>query len=247
MNPLVQVLTTGGSKLLTELETIYKDIHRHPELSMQEIRTAKLAADYIEALGYDVTRAVGVTGVVGVLRNGSGPTVMLRADMDALPMEEKTDLPYASTVKGKDDDGVEVGVAHSCGHDLHVTWLLGASRIFAEHRDAWKGTVMLVFQPGEEVARGAASMISDWGVGRFPKPDIILGAARHGRVERHCQLPLGSHPVSRGQPKSQDCSAAARTAHSRRPPSIRSLWPLLRRCVCKPLFRVKSPRWIMPY
>ncbi|MFJ1258354.1 amidohydrolase, partial [Cupriavidus sp. CuC1] len=175
MNPLVQALTTCGGELLAELETIYKDIHQHPELSMQEVRTAKLAADYIETLGYEVTRAVGVTGVVGVLRNGEGPTVMLRADMDALPMAENTGLPYASTVKAKDEDGVEVGVAHSCGHDLHVTWLMGASRIFAEHRDAWKGTVMLVFQPGEEVGRGAASMVQDWGEGRFPKPDIILG------------------------------------------------------------------------
>ncbi|MBB1629929.1 M20 family metallopeptidase [Cupriavidus sp. UME77] len=175
MNPLVQALTTCGAELLAELETIYKDIHLHPELSMQEVRTAKLAADYIETLGYEVTRAVGVTGVVGVLRNGEGPTVMLRADMDALPMAENTGLPYASTVKAKDEDGVEVGVAHSCGHDLHVTWLMGASRIFAEHRDAWKGTVMLVFQPGEEVGRGAASMVQDWGEGRFPKPDIILG------------------------------------------------------------------------
>ncbi|MGO4158282.1 M20 family metallopeptidase [Cupriavidus sp. YAF13] len=175
MNPLVQALTTCGAALLAELETIYKDIHQHPELSMQEVRTAKLAADYIETLGYEVTRAVGVTGVVGVLRNGEGPTVMLRADMDALPMAENTGLPYASTIKAKDEDGVEVGVAHSCGHDLHVTWLMGASRIFAEHRDAWNGTVMLVFQPGEEVGRGAASMVQDWGEGRFPKPDIILG------------------------------------------------------------------------
>ncbi|WP_416052666.1 M20 family metallopeptidase [Cupriavidus basilensis] len=175
MNPLIQALTICSAKLLGELETIYKDIHQHPELSMQEVRTAKLAADYIETLGYEVTRAVGVTGVVGVLRNGEGPTVMLRADMDALPMAENTGLPYASTVKAKDEDGVEVGVAHSCGHDLHVTWLMGVSRIFAEHRDAWKGTVMLVFQPGEEVGRGAASMVQDWGEGRFPKPDIILG------------------------------------------------------------------------
>ncbi|MHA7684010.1 M20 family metallopeptidase [Cupriavidus sp. PET2-C1] len=175
MNPLVQALSTSGAALLAELEAIYKDIHQHPELSMQEVRTAKLAAEFIETLGYEVTRAVGVTGVVGVLRNGEGPTVMLRADMDALPMAENTGLPYASTVKAKDEDGVEVGVAHSCGHDLHVTWLMGASRIFAEHRDAWKGTVMLVFQPGEEVGRGAASMVQDWGEGRFPKPDIILG------------------------------------------------------------------------
>jgi amidohydrolase len=173
MNALLQA--SGRSELLTELEEIYKDVHQHPELSMQEFRTAKLAADYIEALGYDVTREVGVTGVVGVLRNGEGPVVMLRADMDALPMEENTGLPYASTLRAKDEDGIEVGVAHSCGHDMHVTWLMGTSRILAEHRDAWTGTVMVVFQPGEEVGRGASSMVRDWGDGRFPKPDIILG------------------------------------------------------------------------
>ncbi|HKR46751.1 MAG TPA: M20 family metallopeptidase [Paraburkholderia sp.] len=173
MNSLLQA--SGRSELLTELEAVYKDIHQHPELSMQEVRTAKVAADYIEALGYEVTREVGVTGVVGVLRNGEGPVVMLRADMDALPMEENTGLPYASTVRAKDEDGIEVGVAHSCGHDMHVTWLMGTSKILAEHRDAWAGTIMVVFQPGEEVGRGASSMVSDWGDGRFPKPDIILG------------------------------------------------------------------------
>lgn len=175
MNPLVQALAADGGKLLEELEAIYKDIHQHPELSMQETRTAKLAADYIERLGYDVTREVGVTGVVGVLRNSNGPIVMLRADMDALPMTENTGLPYASTVNARDEDGMEVGVAHSCGHDFHVTWLMGAARILAEHRHAWSGTLILVFQPGEEVGRGAASMVEDWGEGRFPKPDIILG------------------------------------------------------------------------
>lgn len=175
MNPIIQAMTDHGGKLLAELETIYKDFHQHPELSMQEFRTAKLAADYIEALGYEVTRGVGVTGVVGVMRNGQGPTVMLRADMDALPMVENTGLPYASTVKAKDEDGIEVDVAHSCGHDLHMTWLMGAARILGKHRDVWHGTVMVVFQPGEEVGRGASCMVDDWGEGRFPKPDIILG------------------------------------------------------------------------
>lgn len=175
MNALVNALQGRSDTLLAELEAIYKDLHQHPELSMQEVRTAKIAADHIEALGYEVTRDVGITGVVGVLRNGAGPTVMLRADMDALPMAENTGLPYASTVKAKDEDGVEVDVAHSCGHDMHVTWLMGVARVLAEHRDAWRGTVMVVFQPGEEVGRGAASMVADWRTEHFPKPDIILG------------------------------------------------------------------------
>lgn len=175
MNPLCQALASHDDELLAELATIYKDIHQHPELSMQEVRTAGLAADYVAALGYEVTREVGVTGVVAVLRNGTGATVMLRADMDALPMAEATGLSYASTARANDEDGVETGVAHSCGHDLHVTWLMGAARILAEHRDAWQGTVMLVFQPGEEVGRGAASMVQDWDVARYPTPEVILG------------------------------------------------------------------------
>jgi amidohydrolase len=175
MSTLTDALRLLGQPLLDELASIYMDMHRNPELSMQEVRTAKIAADFVESLGFQVTREVGGTGVVAVLRNGTGATVMLRADMDALPMQEKTGLPYASTVSAKDEDGSAVGVAHSCGHDMHVTWLLGAARVLARNRAAWAGTVMLVFQPGEETAQGAASMVRDWGDGRFPRPDIILG------------------------------------------------------------------------
>ncbi|HEY3497115.1 MAG TPA: M20 family metallopeptidase, partial [Polyangiaceae bacterium] len=154
---------------------VYKDLHRHPELSMREVRTAKVAADWVERFGYEVSRNVGKTGVVGVLRNGAGPTVMLRADMDALPMTEATGLPYASTVKAADDDGATVGVFHGCGHDMHVTWLMGAARVLSEHRELWHGTVLVVFQPGEEVGRGAESMMQDKMAERFPKPDVIFG------------------------------------------------------------------------
>jgi len=175
MSTLIETMTGAIDGLLPELEAIYKDLHQHPELSMQEVRTARIVADYVEKLGYEVARNVGVTGVVAVLRNGAGPTEMLRADMDALPMAEATGLPYASTVSAKDEDGVEVGVAHSCGHDMHVTWLMGVARLMAEHRDAWHGTLMAVFQPGEEVARGARSMMDDGMTQRFPKPDVILG------------------------------------------------------------------------
>lgn len=171
----IEALGSAIDALLPGLEAIYQDLHRHPELSMQEVRTASIAADYVAGLGYEVTRNVGVTGVVAVLRNGDGPTVMLRADMDALPMAEATGLPYASTVKMTDEDGVEVSVAHSCGHDLHVTWLMGVARLMAEHRAAWRGTLLAVFQPGEEVGRGARSMIDDGMMSRFPKPDVILG------------------------------------------------------------------------
>src|SRR6201998_4467844 len=147
--------------LLPELEAVYKDIHAHPELSMQETRTAGIAANHLKALGFDVTTRVGTTGVVGVLRNGDGPTVMLRADMDALPIEEATNLPYASKVKAKDRNGNTVPVGHMCGHDMHVTWLVGATALLAQARDAWHGTLMAVFQPGEETAEGAQGMVGD--------------------------------------------------------------------------------------
>ena len=174
-NPLTAALASRIATLLPELEAVYKDLHQHPELSMREVRTAKVAADWIERFGYVVSRNVGKTGVVGVLRNGAGPTVMLRADMDALPMTEATGLPYASTVKATDDDGATVGVFHGCGHDLHVTWLMGAARVLSEHRDLWHGTALVVFQPGEEVGRGAESMMNDKMAERFPKPDVIFG------------------------------------------------------------------------
>lgn len=175
MNALTQALGNADASLMVELESLYKDLHQHPELSMQEVRTAKIVADTMEGLGYEVTRNVGVTGVVCLMKNGSGPTVMLRADMDALPMAENTGLPYASTVTARGADGAEVGVAHACGHDMHVTWMIGAARILAGNRAAWQGTLMIVFQPGEETAEGAAAMVKDWGEGRFPRPDIILG------------------------------------------------------------------------
>jgi hippurate hydrolase len=162
-------------KLLPELEEIYKDIHQNPELSMQEIRTASIAANYIARFGFSVTANVGKTGVVGILKNGEGPTVMLRADMDALPIKEDTGVPYASRKTARGEDGTEVGVSHACGHDMHVTWLLGAARLFGEHRDQWKGTLLVVFQPGEEIGRGAQGMIDDGLMNRFPKPEIILG------------------------------------------------------------------------
>lgn len=179
-NALFAVRGGRHSALLDELASLYTDLHRNPELSMQEYRTAQIAADRVEALGYAVTREVGVTGVVGVLRNGDGPTVMLRADMDGLPMREDTGLPYASTATARDGEGATVGVAHSCGHDMHVAWMLGVARVLAESRSAWHGTVMVVFQPGEETAQGATAMVSEWGEGRFPRPDVIL--AQHVMV-----------------------------------------------------------------
>src|ERR1700739_90534 len=163
------------NELLPDLEALYKDVHSHPELSMQEVRTAGLAADRLRAAGYEVTTGVGKTGVVGLLRNGEGPTVMLRADMDALPIAENTGLPYASKFSAKDAEGNVVPVGHMCGHDMHVAWLVGAATLLSQARDAWKGTLMAVFQPGEEPAQGAQAMIDDGLLKRFPTPDVVLG------------------------------------------------------------------------
>src|SRR5579871_3189260 len=162
-------------ELLPELEKFYTDLHAHPELSMEEMRTANLAADRLRAAGYDVTTGIGKTGVVGLLRNGEGPTVMLRADMDALPIQETTGLPYASKATATDRQGDTVPVGHMCGHDMHVTWLSGAIKLLADARSSWRGTLMAVFQPAEETGEGAQAMIDDGLFKRFPKPDVILG------------------------------------------------------------------------
>lgn len=142
---------------------------------MQETRTAGIAADRLRKAGYEVTSGVGKTGVVGLLRNGDGPTVMLRADMDALPIAENTGLAYASKATATDAKGDTVSVGHMCGHDMHVAWLAGAATLLSQSRTAWKGNLMVVFQPGEEVAQGAQAMIDDGLLSRFPRPDIVLG------------------------------------------------------------------------
>src|SRR3954451_24086590 len=165
----------GLDGMMRDLEELYRDVHAHPELSMQEHRTAGKAAERLQGAGYEVTTEIGGTGVVGVLGNGDGPTVMLRADMDALPVREATGLPYASTTTATDADGNEVPVMHACGHDMHVTWLAGVAALLAGARDAWQGTVLAVFQPAEETAQGARAMIDDGLFERFPKPEVILG------------------------------------------------------------------------
>jgi amidohydrolase len=158
-----------------DLGEVYRDLHAHPELSLQETRTAGIAAEYLGSWGYEVTREVGGTGVVGVLRNGDGPTALLRADMDALPVDEQTGLPYASTVRAVDHLGHEVPVMHACGHDVHVTCLLGAAGALASDTSTWRGTLLLVFQPAEELGQGAQAMVDDGLYDRFGTPDVVLG------------------------------------------------------------------------
>ena len=152
--------------LLERLTDVYRDLHTHPELSGQEHRTAGIVAAWLRDLGHDVVEGVGGTGVVGVLRNGTGPTVLLRADMDALPVTETTGLAYASSVEG---------VMHACGHDVHVTCLLGAADRLTAAGEQWSGTVLFLFQPAEETVSGARSMVDDDLFTRVPRPDVVLG------------------------------------------------------------------------
>ncbi|CAM3682973.1 hypothetical protein GCM10009799_42660 [Nocardiopsis rhodophaea] len=157
------------------VEGFYVDLHKNPELSHAEYRTANSVAEWLTRSGFEVHTGIGGTGVIGLLRNGDGPTVMLRADMDALPMEEKTGLPYASTARGTDADGNEVPVMHACGHDAHTACLVGAADLLAEARDHWRGTLMVVAQPAEETIDGAAAMVADGLYPRFGRPDVVLG------------------------------------------------------------------------
>ncbi|OIH98211.1 amidohydrolase [Curtobacterium sp. MCBA15_001] len=176
-----------------DLLALYQDLHAHPELGFQEHRTAGIVATELEGLGLDVTTGIGGTGVVGVLTNGAGPVVWLRADMDGLPVEEQTGLSYASTHHGTDETGHEVPTMHACGHDIHVTWLLGTLERLVATQSEWHGTVVAVFQPAEEVISGARAMIDDGLVDRFPKPDVVLG--QHSAPAPVGMVAVGSGPV----------------------------------------------------
>ena len=158
----------------SDIEGLYKDLHGHPELGLHEHRTSKKASDALRAFGYEVTDGIGGTGVIGVLANGDGPVVMGRADMDALPVREQTGLPYASTVTVTGPDGAEQPVMHACGHDVHVTCLIGSARLMAQAKDAWRGTFVALFQPSEENGDGADAMIDDDLTSKSPRPEVVL-------------------------------------------------------------------------
>jgi hippurate hydrolase len=157
-----------------DAHALYLDLHQNPELSSHETKTAAKLAGRLRSLGYDVTEHVGGTGIVAILKNGPGSTVMLRTELDALPVEERTGLPYASKVHTKDDGGHEVSVMHACGHDLHMASLLGTAEIMAHSRESWHGTLMLIGQPAEETISGAEGMIKDGLLTRFPRPDVAV-------------------------------------------------------------------------
>jgi amidohydrolase len=167
-------LLSGLEDQLPSLSELYRDLHRHPELSMQEHRTAGIVAQHLHDAGYEVSEGVGHTGVVGVLRNGVGPIVMLRGDMDALPVKELTGLDYASQAIGTTPDGSNVPVMHACGHDFHTVSLIATAEILAKKHDAWRGTVFICAQPAEETGQGAEAMLRDGLFTRFPRPDVCL-------------------------------------------------------------------------
>lgn len=164
----------GQAQLKDWQEEFYRTVHQHPALGHQEVKTAAAVAAGLRSSGFEVTEKIGTTGVVGVLTNGDGPTVLMRADMDALPVAETTGLPYASTEHATDADGEEVPVMHACGHDAHVACLLGAARLLAEARDAWHGTYIALFQPAEELADGAEVMVNAGLATLIPNPDVAL-------------------------------------------------------------------------
>ena len=178
--------------LAPELTALYQDLHANPELSLAEARTAKTLAARLRALGIEVTEGVGGHGVVGVLRNGDGPVVLLRTDMDALPLEENTGLAFASRAKGRDKSGREVPVMHACGHDVHMTAWVGAASILARRRDLWRGTVLFMGQPAEELGTGAKAMIAAGLLQRFGKVTFAVG------IHDSADLPAGTVAVRPG-------------------------------------------------
>ncbi|WP_435178326.1 amidohydrolase [Actinacidiphila sp. bgisy145] len=169
-----RAVLAGLDSARPDLEDLYRDLHRHPELGLHERRTAAKAAEALRDCGYQVTEGVGGTGVVAVLANGDGPVVMARADMDALPVREQTGLPYASTATVPGADGTDQPVMHACGHDMHVTCLVGCARLLAGAKDAWRGTFVALFQPSEENGDGADAMVADGLTDLAPRPDVVL-------------------------------------------------------------------------
>jgi amidohydrolase len=174
MSSSVEEILAGYDGIQAGQEAFYKDLHEHPELSHAEHRTAQRVAEKLQEYGFTVQAGIGGTGLVGVLSNGDGPAVLLRAELDALPVKEDTGAAYASTVTVRADDGHEVRVAHACGHDLHMSCMLGMAKLMAEHRSSWSGTLLALFQPGEETGDGAQLMVDDGLLKRIPAPDVAL-------------------------------------------------------------------------
>ena len=198
-----------------DLNKLYVDLHQNPELAFQEKQTSAKLAERLKAMGYDVTTGVGGTGIVAVMKNGAGPTVLLRTDMDALPIEEKTGLPFASHVTEKNPAGETVPVMHACGHDIHMTSWIGTAKLMADNKQQWHGTLMLVGQPAEEVVTGASAMIKDGLFTKFPHPDYAFA------VHDDDSMPagvVGFHPGPfRASADSVDITIFGRGGHGAKP------------------------------
>jgi len=192
--------STEINAVLPDARALYMDLHQHPELSGHEMQTAATLASKLRTLGYEVTEHVGGTGIVALLKNGPGPTIMLRTELDALPVEEKTALPYASKVRTKDDSGANVAVMHACGHDVHMAALYGTAAVMVRSKSTWHGTLMLIGQPAEETIGGATGMVKDGLFTRFPRPDVAV--ALHVSNE----LPAGQVSIVPGIYDSNDDS-----------------------------------------
>ena len=184
--PETNTLSSPVSDHLTSWLNLYRELHSHPELSYHEKETAGRLASHLKHLGFNVTTSLGGHGIVGVLENGDGPTILMRTDLDALPVVEETGLPYASTVKTTDDAGTEVGVMHACGHDVHMTVWTGTTQLMAEMKDQWKGTLIAIGQPAEEKGAGAKAMLDDGLYEKFPVPDAALA------LHVNAQTPAGT-------------------------------------------------------
>src|SRR5581483_7288154 len=180
------------ARIYPEIDKIYLDLHQTPELSTLEVKTSAKMADFLRSAGYEVTAGVGGNGVVGILRNGAGPTVMLRTELDALPVEEKTGAAYASKVRMRDITGDDVAVMHACGHDVHMSSWVGTARIMAATRDRWSGTLIMLAQPAEERVKGASAMLADGLYTRFPRPDFAIA------LHDDAWLPAGKVGVTPG-------------------------------------------------
>ena len=228
---LKKTIETSIASDYPKLDALYKELHAHPELAFQEVKTAARLAAEMRALGFDVTENIGKTGLVAIYRNGDGPTIMVRTELDGLPMEEKTGLDYASRDKAS-WMGREVFVAHSCGHDIHMASWVGTAKTLLGLRDQWRGTLMFIAQPAEEIVAGAKAMLAAGLFTRFPKPDIALalhdGPAPHGMV--FYRVGPAHPPPTASRSRS---TAAAATARRRTRRSIPSASPRVSSSRCK--------------
>jgi len=209
---------------LPSLTALYRDLHAHPELSLQEKATSAKLAALVRPLGFTVTEGVGGHGVVAVMKNGPGPVLLIRADMDALPVVEKTGLPFASTVRATTRDGVESGVMHACGHDTHMAAWVGTARTLAAMKALWSGTLVMILQPAEEIGLGATAMLGDGLFTRFPRPTTPSPSTTR-RISRRARSPT---PPAMHSPMSTastwSCAGSAGMVPIRRPCATPSCW-----------------------